>query len=230
MVLVNRLFLIVIAGTVLLLEGCVAMPHKDPVSYESTLPRSARPVAVNNGAIYQAATSMTLFEDLKARRIGDILVVVLTEKTNASKSANTTTKKENTLDSGADPKLFGRTLGTDTNHNVLGFSVESANEFTGEADSDQSNSLTGSVAVTVAEVLPNGNLVVRGQKRMTLNQGEEYIQITGIVRPADIRADNSVLSTLVADARITYSGTGVVADSNSMGWLSRFFNSSLWPL
>jgi flagellar L-ring protein FlgH len=83
--------------------------------------------------------------------------------------------------------------------------------------------------VTVADVLPNGNLVVRGEKWLTLNQGDEYIQISGIVRPIDIRTDNTVLSGLVADARITYSGKGMVADSNKMGWLSRFFASAIWP-
>lgn len=212
------------------LTGCVTLPHKEMTSYSATLPPISQPIPINNGSIYQAGTARPVFEDLKARNVGDILVVVLTESTNASKSASTTTKKENTLDSGVNPKLFGRTLGTDTNHNILGYSAESANEFTGEGDSDQSNSLSGTVAVTVADVLPNGNLYIRGQKYLTLNQGDEYIQISGIVRPTDIRTDNTVLSTMVADARISYSGTGVLADSNSMGWLSRFFNSKLWPL
>ena len=89
--------------------------------------------------------------------------------------------------------------------------------------------MNGSITVTVAEVLPNGNMIVRGEKWLTLNQGEEYIQISGIVRPQDVRTDNTIFSTLVADARIAYSGKGMLANANSPGWLARFFNSPIWP-
>jgi flagellar L-ring protein FlgH len=89
--------------------------------------------------------------------------------------------------------------------------------------------LEGSIAVTVADVLPNGNLIVQGEKWMRINQGEEYIRLRGIVRPVDIGANNSVLSTQIADAQFAYGGTGAVAASSSPGWLSRFFGSPLWP-
>ncbi len=101
--------------------------------------------------------------------------------------------------------------------------------FDGASDSSQSNRLDGSITVTVAERLPNGNLLVRGEKRITINQGEEFIRVQGIVRPVDIGPANSVASTKVADARITYSGRGTLADSNRPGWLSRFFNSPWFP-
>jgi flagellar L-ring protein precursor FlgH len=107
--------------------------------------------------------------------------------------------------------------------------LSGSRSFEGEADASQSNSLSGAITVTIADVLPNGNLVVRGEKWLTLNQGEEFIQVSGIVRPQDVTTANTVLSTQIADARITYSGKGTLADSNRMGWLARFFNSPVWP-
>jgi len=161
---------------------------------------------------------------------------VLQERTQASKDAKTETSKDNTVGI-ANPTLLGSELKFDTpllphgndRSSNLGTSLSSAQEFNGEGTSSQGNSLSGNITVTVIDVLPNGNLMVRGEKWLTLNQGDEYIQISGIVRPVDVRADNTVLSGLVADARITYSGEGFVADSNKMGWLSRFFASALWP-
>jgi flagellar L-ring protein precursor FlgH len=170
-----------------------------------------------------------LFEDIKARYVGDILTIVLAEKTDAKKKANTKSSKENTLETGA-TTLFGRILGTDTNHNPLAIGIDSTNELTAKGNTDQSNSLSGTITVTVAEVLSNGNLYVRGQKRTKINHGDEFIRISGIVRPVDIGPNNTIPSTLVADAQITYSGEGQFADYNTTGWLSRFFNSPLWPL
>ena len=97
--------------------------------------------------------------------------------------------------------------------------------FSGEGWSTQSNRLDGSVTVTVVEQLPNGNLFVQGEKWLTLNQGKEFVRVSGIVRPVDILADNSVSSEKVANARIEYAGKGALADANRMGWLARFFNS-----
>jgi len=111
----------------------------------------------------------------------------------------------------------------------LGVSLSGEREFDGSADANQSNSLTGSITVTVAEVLPNGILAIRGEKWITLNQGDELIRISGLVRTDDIGPDNTVLSTRVADARITYSGTGAFANASQPGWLNQFFLSPLWP-
>ena len=89
--------------------------------------------------------------------------------------------------------------------------------------------MNGSITVTVADVLPNGNLVIRGEKRLNLNQGNEYIKISGMVRAVDVASDNSVLSTKIADATIVYSGDGANADSSKVGWLGRFFMSAAFP-
>lgn len=227
--------LLQIFGLLLLLSGCATVqPPRD--SYRPTYPPVAAPPPQANGAIYQAGYSMALFEDLKARRVGDTITVVLQEKTQASKDAKTETSKDNSVNID-NPTLLGSELKFDTpflphadgRSSNLGTSLGSNQEFTGEGSSSQGNSLTGNITVTIAEVLPNGNLVVRGEKWLTLNQGDEYIQISGIVRPFDIKSDNTILSSQVADARITYSGEGMVADSNKMGWMSRFFASVIWP-
>ena len=221
----------------LVLSGCAttAPPPRD--SYRPAQPVSYAPVEPRDGSIYHATQDIRLFEDVKARRIGDVITVVLQESTSASKSASTSTDK--TQDTSiASPTILGATptfnapgiLPLDSNrNNTLAATLNSENAFEGEADSSQSNSLSGSITVTIADVLPNGNLVVRGEKWLTLNQGEEFIQISGIVRPQDVSTSNTVISTQIADARITYSGKGFLADSNQMGWLARFFNSPVWP-
>ena len=108
--------------------------------------------------------------------------------------------------------------------------VSSSNEFTGDAQANQSNSLNGSISVTVVDVLANQNLVIRGEKWLTLNHGDEYIRLTGIIRPADISPANEIVSTKIANARIQYSGTGSFARSQEKGWLTKFFSSEWWPM
>jgi flagellar L-ring protein precursor FlgH len=165
------------------------------------------------------------------------LTVVLKERTSASKSAKTSADKDQET-SIANPTFFGASpqfnlpglIPLDSNRdNTLEQNLSAERSFEGEADSSQSNSLTGEITVTIADVLPNGNLVVRGEKWLTLNQGEEFIQISGIVRPQDVGTNNRILSTQIGDARITYSGKGFLHDSNNMGWLARFFNHPVWP-
>lgn len=224
----KRIVITVLAALMGLLQGCAMqqVPVNDP-AYAPTMPPAPVSPRDNNGSIYQASNSVGLFEDVKAHRVGDILTITLAENTNATKSATTSTKKTDSIDTGT-PTLLGSGV-VFNGVNPLNNSLSSANSFSGDGSSTQSNTLTGNITVTVAKVLPNGNLVVRGQKVLTLNHGDEYIRISGIVRPADISADNSVLSTQIANADITYSGRGTLADTNHMGWLARFFNSSWWP-
>lgn len=210
----------------LALAACAAGPSRQPGDYPPAAVQAPLPPAAD-GSVYQPGTAIALFEDHKARRVGDTITVRLAERTQASKSASTDAQKNSRVDTGA-PTILGTNL-TVGGRDVLSNDWGSSQEFAGKGSSSQSNSLNGNITVTVAEVLPNGNLVVRGEKWLTLNQGEEYIQITGIVRPADIAVDNSVPSYKVADARITYSGNGVVPDANRPGLLSRFF-MKLWPL
>lgn len=179
------------------------------------------------GAIYNAGTGFALFEDPKARVQGDLLTVLLVEKTQARKEAATSTSKDSSAEI-ANPTLFGRPLTRDGTP-IGSFGLEGSRAFDGKGDSRQSNQLTGSITVTVVERLPNGNLVVSGEKNLELGQGSERVRLSGLVRPSDVRPDNTILSDRVADARIEYVGRGALADANAQGWLSRFFNSPWFP-
>jgi len=182
-----------------------------------------------NGSIFQAGRSVRLFEDNKAYRIGDVLSVTLMEATNASKSAETSTEKDDEADIGVSA-IFG-SAGPKVNGNlVLNSQFDAERDFSGKGDSAQSNSLEGEIAVTVVDVLPSGNLVVRGEKIIGLNQGSEFIRISGLVRPQDVSTNNTVVSTKLANSRIFYGGGGTIAESNTKGWLSRFFDSPVFPL
>jgi flagellar L-ring protein precursor FlgH len=210
-----------------LLAGCGAFPSK-PHKPEPVVARVLPPPAPRtDGAIYQAGQQMELFADLKARRIGDILTVKLNESTAASKNAVTKTAKTTTVADSA-PTIFGQSM-TIRGRPILSTTLNGANAFDGEGASTQSNSLAGSLTVTVTDVQANGNLVVQGDKTLKLNQGEEYVHIAGVVRTADIATDNTVTSDKIADAHISYSGKGVTDSSNRMGWLARFFNSAYAP-
>jgi flagellar L-ring protein precursor FlgH len=219
-----------IAALVLLvvaLGGCGLLPaHKpkpDPVVARVLPPPTPR----TEGAIYQAGQEVELFADLKARRVGDVLTIKLTESTAASKSAVTKTTKTTGVNNtgvtlfGRSPTVGGVGIGTST--------LNGADTFDGEGSATQGNTFTGSLTVTVMDVQPNGNLVVQGDKTLKLNQGDEFVHVSGVVRRADIATDNSVTSDRVADAHISYSGKGVIASSNKMGWLARFFNSPYAP-
>ncbi len=219
----------VLAGAVIL-SGCATNPM-DKVDYSPTPPIVESLPPATPGSIYQAGRDIVLFEDAKARRVGDVLTIVLVERTNASKQASTSTSKESEVDL-ENPTLLGRSLsfsgprGMDMN---LGTNISGSRNFDGQGDSSQSNKLEGRITVTVADVLPNGNLFVRGEKWLTINSGDEYIRFSGIVRTVDIAPDNTVQSTLVADAKISYAGKGSLADANEQGWLGRFFSSKWWP-
>ena len=212
----------------LALSGCAVL-HSGEHKSEPATPRVLPPPAQRTqGAIYQAGQELELFADLKARRVGDVLTITLNENTNASKSATTkTTKTSATADTG--PQLLGRSI-TTKGVPILDTTLSGSNTFDGEGAVTQGNSLVGSLTVTVVEVQSNGNLVVQGDKTLKLNQGDEFIHISGVVRPADIATNNTVTSDKVADARISYSGKGVIDNSNRMGWLTRFFNSVFAPL
>ncbi len=223
----NSLRFSLLAIAVVSLTACVQVPPRpDDPAYAPVLPRTPMPQELNNGAIYQPGFEMTLYDDRKAHRVGDIITITLTERTAARKSAESEMSKSSSVEL-ANPTLLGNVVGAKGLD--LGVNISGSRSANGEAEANQSNSLTGSITVTVAEVLPNGILAVRGEKWITLNTGDELVRISGLVRSDDIGQDNTVLSTRVADARITYSGTGAFANSSQPGWLSQFFLSPLWP-
>jgi len=175
-----------------------------------------------DGSIYQQGHALAFFEDPRARRVGDVITIRLTEAFNASKSATTQTQKDNSS-ALASPLIGGKLpLAGDT-------ALTAKRAFTGNGTTSQTNALTGSITAVVTEVLPNGNLLIAGERALQLNQGEEFVRVAGVVRPIDVQNDNSVTSDRIADARISYNGKGVVDESNRPGWLSRFFSSPLIP-
>ncbi|AMO76945.1 flagellar L-ring protein precursor FlgH [Pseudomonas citronellolis] len=210
----------------LLLGGCASfnemLPEEDSSAYQPpTLDYSLPPTT--GGGLYRPGYYGGLVQDQRALRVGDVLTVVLEEQTQSSKSAGTSFDKSSSLGIGI-PTILGHS------YDRLESSADSSRDFKGDAKSEQQNSLRGAIAVTVHQVLPNGTLVVRGEKNLRLNQGSEFIRLTGLVRVEDINRNNQVSSQNVANANISYAGRGVLNDSNSAGWLTRFFTHPLFPL
>lgn len=223
-----RYRLLILVATVLLsILGACSTVSTNPADYAATLPPDLPETRAATGSIYQANRDVALFENAIAGRVGDILTIHLVESTTASKKSSTNTKKATNASLGV-TNIFGRTP-TIKGTNPLQAGMGDSSDFTGEGNSAQSNSLDGDITVTVAKRYSNGNLLVRGQKWLSLNQGKEYVLIQGIVRQADVQPDNTIVSTKVANATISYGGQGALADANSKGWLSRFFDSPLTP-
>ncbi|MFI4889206.1 MAG: flagellar basal body L-ring protein FlgH [Steroidobacterales bacterium] len=222
-----KLLTAIALAAAVLASACGLLPAREHKTEPPVVRVLPPPTPRTDGAIFQSGQQMELFADLKARRIGDVLTIVLNETTAASKTAVTkTTKTTSVADTG--PTLFGKTFMT-KGVPIGTTSMNGADAFDGEGASTQSNSLAGSLTVTVVDVKPNGNLVVQGDKTLKLNQGDEFVHISGVIRPADIATNNTVTSDKLADASISYSGKGAVDSSNRMGWLARFFNSPFAP-
>jgi flagellar L-ring protein precursor FlgH len=170
-----------------------------------------------NGSIYSANASGLFATDRRASKIGDILTVAFAESFQATKSQNATTSKSSSNEIALPGIIPGSAL-AETISNAL--TSSSGRSFTGSGATAQSNSLTGQISVQVVRVLPGGNLEIKGQKRLVLNKGDEYIRVSGVVRPADISADNVVLSDRLASANIQYIGAGDIADPANQGWLN----------
>lgn len=219
-------------ATVDKLQGDVRPFDAPPAQYAEAAPQPVRVASGpgdGGGSIYagRSGKPMRLFQDNKASDIGDLLTIVLVESTTATTKANTAITKKSGVDMAA-PTLAGQQV-TLNGKSLLSASVEGGRDFAGNGNSAQSNKLEGQLTVRVVQDLGNGNLLVRGDKQLRLNQGDEMVQVQGIVRRSDIGADNRVTSDRVADARIVYGGRGSLARSNAMGWLGRFFNSALFP-
>lgn len=174
------------------------------------------------GSLYASSQRFSLFQDRRAYRTGDILTVTLDEATESSKRSNTSIGKNSNLSAAA--PMFG-------NHTIesLSASMAADRQFSGESSANQRNSLSGYITVTVADVMGNGVLAIKGEKWLRLNQGDEYVRLKGLVRVDDIDEGNRISSQRIANAQITYSGRGALAEANRPGWLTRFFQSPLFP-
>jgi flagellar L-ring protein FlgH len=186
-------------------------------SFEAVKPVTTR-VASTPGAIFADGGYTPLTSGARAGRIGDLLTIMLVERTSATKTNSASTARNGNV-SLAPPTTGPLSVFIPSDVNMSG-----NQSFKGKGEVAQSNALSGEVSVTIAEVYPNGTMLIRGEKQLTLNRGDEHVQISGIVRLADISSDNRVLSSRVADARILYTGKGEIARASRQGWLQRFFS------
>lgn len=204
-----------------LLAGCVTTTPPTAIHQPMTVRPEPRIAAPTNGAIYNVASARPLFEDRRARFIGDTMIINIAEKTAASKSSENKAERTHTIDMSV-PTIAGLPF-KGAQGTALG--VANSNSFNGSGENTSANNFTGTLAVTVIEVYPNGNLLVSGEKQIGLKEGEEFIRFSGVVNPNNITAANTVQSTQVADARIEYKANGFLDSAQVMGWLGRFFLS-----
>lgn len=209
-------------GLLALLSGCAAIQTTPPSAVHQ--PMSVRPEAMAtalpaNGAIYQTVQARPLFEDRRARRIGDTITINLVERNTAQKSANANATRNGNMTAGIGPINRLPLSGL----NGLELEADAESDFNGKGAAAANNVFNGTITVTVIDVYPNGNLLVSGEKMVAINQGNEFIRFSGVINPNTVTTANTVQSTQVADARIEYRGSGFIDESNTMGWLQRFF-------
>jgi len=202
------------------LAGCATTPASIVLQPTTAPAQPLAGAAPANGAIFQAAAYRPLFEDRRARTVGDLLVISVNEKTNAGKQTVSSGSKSGSL-SAAVPQLLNRPL------NFLGASAASTSKFEDKNAGSSGNNFNSAISVTVIEVLANGNLVVSGEKQIAFDKGTEFVRFSGVVNPATIGAGNVVSSTQVADARIEYRANSRIDTAELQSGLARFFMSVL---
>ncbi|HTN67050.1 MAG TPA: flagellar basal body L-ring protein FlgH [Burkholderiaceae bacterium] len=216
---------VVFFAILLALGGCASVPDSIVMQPTTARPQLAAAPAPANGAIFQAAAHRPLFEDRRARLVGDVITIAIVEKTAAGKAANSNGSKSGSVSFGLS-KLFGVPASTTRDSS---FASNGALKFEDKGGVNSNNNFTGTITVTVVDVLPNGNLVVSGEKQIALDKSTEYIRFSGVVSPDNIVAGNVVPSTQVADARVEYRTNTNIDKTEVMGALARFF-LSVMPL
>ncbi len=220
----KRLRLVVVGLAVALASGCALVPPEPVVTGPLTAapPLPPMPAVQANGSIYQptAYGNYPLFEDRRPRNVGDIVTVVIQEKTNAAKNVQTTTDRSGSA-------MFGVGLAPAMLPNEVGakqsFDISGENASQGKGSTRADNTFSGTLTTTVIGVLPNGNLQIAGDKQIAINRGSEHIRFSGVVDPRSVTGSNTVSSTKVADARIEFRSKGTMDEVQTMGWLQRFF-------
>ena len=212
----NRLFLLL---WVLLLGACTTVPPTNVHQPMTARPSPRQETVSATGSIYQAGVSRTLFEDRRARYVGDTMTITIAETTSASTKSSTSATRATSISADV-PTIVGM---PGKSLQGMALSASSANSLDGKGSAAANNVFTGTITVTVIEVLPNGNLLVSGEKQVSIGAGTEYIRLSGIVNPFFINAANTISSAQVADARIEYKESGVISEAQVMGWLARFF-------
>ncbi|HEN3278341.1 TPA: flagellar basal body L-ring protein FlgH [Yersinia enterocolitica] len=210
----------------LLLSGCAYIPHKPLVDGATTASPSSPAMAVANGSVFQTGQAMNygyqpMFEDRRPRNVGDTLTIVLQENVSASKSSSANANRNGSTGMSFDtvPHALTGLVGGDR----ANAAISGSSDFSGKGGAAARNTFSGTITVTVQQLLENGNLKVVGEKQIAINQGTEFIRFSGVVNPRTISSSNSVVSTQVSDARIEYVGNGYINEAQQMGWLQRLF-------
>jgi len=215
-------------GAAVLTIGCASV---DPVPvppppFAAVHPPEVQTPRTATGAIYNAIQSDNMFGRGRNFQVGDVITVLLDERTQGSRSTSTNVKREaknNVVPTGLAGRIAGNRVG------LRGLNLNDASTTSaGTGTADQTASLSGSLAVSVVEVLPNGNLVVRGEKQLSFSEGSEVIQVSGVIRPTDVSPSNTVLSRRLAHSQIAYRGSGDLAAASSPGWGTKLL-TRVWP-
>ncbi len=212
--------------------GAKSLAVKPNPEYISSNPKPPAPPPRTEGSLFSEASMTDFYRDLKAYKIGDIVTINIVETSKASKKAGTNIQREHSLSAGISNLLGFQTQiphysgGTFNPSSLLGAKYSS--KFDSSGKTSRQENMTAQISARVVGVLPNGDLSIRGTREITVNFEKQYIILEGIVRPSDISSDNTVLSTYIADARITYTGKGVLTAEQRPGWLARFL-SKIWP-
>ena len=216
----KRLAMLLLAAAA---SACTSVPPTNVHQPMSARPAQRHVQQANNGAIYQAAGSRPLFEDRRARFVGDTITIKITENTSATKKASNKLDRSNRQQASID-SFLGLPL---SGLSGLALDGSSSTAFSGKGEAANNAVFNGNITTTVIDVLPNGNLLVSGEKQISIGDEHEFVRISGIVNPAFVDFSNTVESSKIADARIEYKSSGQVAEGQVMGWLARFFLSVL---
>ncbi len=219
------LFSFVLFGVLLGLGGCQSVPQK--VSVDFAEPKvaaapaaTAAPARRASGSIYQPVSYRPTFEDSRARHVGDIVTIQIVESLAASQVSKSTVNRNTSIDTAITPPLPG-ILGPDLKN--LEMAAKTNNDFSGKGGTEAANTFSGSITATVIDVLPNGNLIVAGEKQIGVNQNVDVMRFSGTVNPKLLQPNNVIASTQVADVRVESRGRGPQGEAQTVGWLSRFF-------
>lgn len=221
----SRLCTLAAAAGALLLAGCATLSPPPPVDILPTTPpplaaapRTAPPVT---GSLFQQASYRPAFEDRRARMVGDNVTVMIVENVTASQKSSSTVDRDAKTSSGVTALPFTSTAFTDK----LGVGATSGNKFSGKGGTESANTFTGSITATVVDVLPNGHLVITGEKQIGVNQNVDVLRFSGTVDPRALQPGSIVNSTQVANVRVESRGRGAQNEAQAMGWMGRFFNT-----
>ena len=212
-------------GAASLLCACAQVPQKATVDFAEPKmgpPAGAVPLPhqATSGSLFNLNSYRPAFEDSRARLMGDLVTIQIVESLTASQVTSSTINRDTSTGATIAPPLPGILAADLTNLNMA---ATTNNDFTGKGDSEAANTFSGSITTTVIEVLPNGNLVVQGEKQIGVNQNVDVMRFTGTVDPRLLQPNNIINSTQVANLRVESKGRGAQSEANTVGWLSRFF-------